>query len=396
MTMQDFTYWVPTKVYSGKGAVRKELGGLAAGLGKKAMILHYGDGIAEKIGALSDVTESLKEAGVDYIEFTGIKPNPVISKVDEGVAICKKEGVDLLIPIGGGSVSDTAKCIAGCYHYDGPGWDVVMDPSLMKDPMPIIAVPTLAATGSDMDDSGMIHSEELHLKKKLGGPDLFPKYSVQDPTYTLNLPMKQTAAGIADIMSHISEVYFSKTEGAIFADTIMEALMRICLECGKILAKDPTNYDARANLMWTASWGCNGLFYTGKILRRWSVHPMEHELGSFYDDPHGQGIAILTPVWMRYVLNDDTVDMFVNFAKNVMGIAESDDKFAMANAGIDELERLYQSWGIPKNLRESGIGITDESKFDIMAEQAIGPTGAISGFVPLSKEDVINIYRAAL
>lgn len=394
--MQDFTYWVPTKVYNGKGVVRKELGGLAAGLGKKAMILHYGDGIAEKIGALSDVTESLKEAGVDFIEFTGIKPNPVISKVDEGINICKKEGIDLLIPIGGGSVSDTAKCIAGCYHYNGPGWDVVMDPSLVKDPMPIIAVPTLAATGSDMDNSGMIHNEELHLKKSLGNPGLFPKYSIQDPTYTLNLPMKQTAAGIADIMSHISEVYFSKTEGAIFADTVMEALMRICLECGKILAKEPTNYDARANLMWTASWGCNGLFYTGKILRRWSVHPMEHELGSFYDDPHGQGIAILTPVWMRYVLNDDTVGMFVNFAKNVMGIAECDDKFAMANAGIDELERLYQSWGIPKNLRESGIGITDESKFDIMAEQAIGPTGAINGFVPLSKEDVINIYRTAL
>lgn len=394
--MEKFTYWVPTKVIHGKGVVRENIGALASGIGKKAMILHYGDGVVEKIGAYADVTESLTEAGVEYIDFTGIKPNPVITRVDEGIEVCKKENIDLLIPIGGGSVSDTAKCIAGCYHYDGPAWDVVEDPSLVQNPLPIIAVPTLAATGSEMDNSGMIHNDDLHVKKILGNPGLFPKYALQDPAYTLKLPMKMTAAGIADIISHISEGYFSKTDGAYLADAFSEALMKTCIECGKILAKTPEDYAARANLMWASSWGCNGLSTTGKIGRRWSVHPMEHELGSFYDDPHGQGIAILTPVWMRYVLNDDTVDMFVSFAKNVMSIPQSDDKFAMAKAGIDELERLYQSWGIPRSLRESGIGITDESKFEIMAEQAIGPAGAINGFIKLSKEDVINIYRAAL
>lgn len=397
--MQNFTYFVPTKVIQGKGIVKEQLGTLAAGLGKKAMILSYGDGVVEKIGALGDVTESLKAAGVDYIIYDKVQPNPLSSTVDDAVGVCRAEGIDLLIPIGGGSVSDTAKCVAGCFNYDGPAITITRDGSIIKDPLPIIVIPTLAATGSDMDNSGMIHDDELHVKKRFGTDALYPKYSLQDPTYTLNLPMKQTAAGIADLVSHISEGYFSRQDGMNYSDNVSEALMKTAIECGKILAEDLTNYDARANLMFTASWGCNGLSSCGRLFKRWSVHPLEHEVAGVYNDPHGQGIAIITTVWMNYVLEhftDEVVDQFARFAVNVLGLPVQDDKKALAQAGIDELERLYQSWGIPKSLSESGIGITDDSKFEYMAEIAMGPAGAINGAVTLQKEDILNIYKAAL
>ena len=351
--------------------------------------------MVEKIGVYKAVTDSLKANGIDYAELTGIMPNPHITKVDEGVALARREGVDLLIPIGGGSCIDTAKCIAGCYGYDGPAWDVILDKSLVRDCLPIIAVPTLAATGSDMDPGAMVHNEATHEKKQLLHPDVFPKYSLLDPEYTYSVPRKQTAFGVADIMSHIMEVYFSKTEGAFLADRIMEAMLRTCVKYGTIACNDPYNYEARANLLWVAAWGCNGFTGCGKKPCRWSVHPMEHEIAAFYNDPHGQGIAILTAPWMRYVLNDYTADMFAAFGVNVLDLEPSEDKFETANRAIDALENLFRSWGIPKNLRESGIGLTDDSKFEIMAEKAIGTADKLNGCVPLSKEDIINIYQAA-
>ena len=192
------------------------------------------------------------------------------------------------------------------------------------------------------------------------------------------------------------EVYFSKTPGAFFSDRIMEAMLKTGVKYGTIACcEDPSNYEARANLLWAASWGCNGFFDCGKIGRRWSVHPMEHQLGAYYDETHGIGIAILTPHWMRYILNEDTKDMFATFGINVLGLSAEGDTMYTAKKAIDTLEALFRSWGIPENLRESGIGITDKSKFEIMAEKALGPAGRINGFVPLDKQDVINIYDAA-
>ncbi len=391
--MQNFYYSVPTKAYFGKGVVSK-IGELAKEFGSKAMLI-YGKGSIKKIGLYDTVVNSLKENGVEYVELTDIMPNPHITKVDEGVALARKEGVGLLIPLGGGSCIDTAKCIAGCYGYDGPAWDVILNKSLVKECLPIIAVPTLAATGSDMDAGAMIHNEATHEKKQLMHPDLFPKYSLLDPEYTYSVSKKQTAFGVADIMSHIMEVYFSKTEGAFLADRIMEAMLKTCVKYGTIACNDPKNYEARANLLWVAAWGCNGFTGCGKIPCRWSVHPLEHEIAAFYNDPHGQGIAILTTSWMRYVLNDYTADMFATFGVNVLDLEPSADKYETAKRAIDTLENLFRSWGIPQNLRESGIGLTDDSKFEIMAEKAIGAADKINGCVPLSKEDVINIYKAA-
>ncbi|MGI5853057.1 MAG: iron-containing alcohol dehydrogenase [Bacillota bacterium] len=393
--MQDFYYSVPTKVFFGKGVAAK-VGELARRFGTKAMVLHYGDGVVEKIGLYDIVINSLKENGVDYVELKDIRPNPRISKVDEGVSICRKEGVKVLIPLGGGSCTDTAKGIASCVNYDGPAWDVVLDSSLAKDNLPVIAIPTIAATGSDMDSDAMLCNEATNDKMSLNIPAQFPAYSLLDPTYTCTVPRRQTAAGTADIMSHIMEVYFSKTPGAFFPDRIMEAMLKTCVKYGTIACcEDTTNYEARANLLWAASWGCNGFFDCGKIGRRWSVHPMEHQLGAYYDETHGIGIAILTPHWMRYILNDDTKDMFATFGMNVLGLSAEGDTMITAKKAIDTLEELFHKWGIPKNLRESGIGITDKSKFEIMAEKALGPAGRINGFVPLDKKDVINIYDAA-
>ena len=393
--MQDFYYSVPTKVFFGKGVAGK-VGELSRQYGTKALLVHYGDGVAEKIGLYDTVMDSMKEAGVEVFELKDIKPNPQIAKVDEGVAICKKEGINVIVALGGGSTIDTAKGVSSCAHYDGPAWDVVLDSSLAKDNLPIIAIPTVAATGSDMDSDAMLCNEATDDKLSLNIPPQFPAYSLSDPTYTCTVPRRQTAAGTADIMSHIMECYFSPTPGAFFPDRIMEAMLKTCVKYGTIACnEDPTSYEARANLLWTASWGCNGFFDCGKIGRRWSVHPMEHQLGAYYNDTHGIGCAILTPHWMRYILNEDTKDMFATFGMNVFGLEAEGDTMRTAKKAIDTLEALFQSWGITKNLREALPTMTDQSKFEIMAEKALGPAGRINGFVPLTKEDVINIYKAA-
>ncbi len=391
--MQDFSFSVPTKAFFGKGVAEKA-GELARQFGTKALLV-YGKSSVKKIGLYDTVVKSLKDNGVEYVELTDIQPNPRITKVDEGVALCRKENVQVIIPLGGGSCIDTAKAIGSCVHYDGPAWDVVLDSSLAKDNLPVIAIPTLAATGSDMDSDAMICNEATNDKMSLNIPAQFPAYALLDPSYTCSVSRRQTAAGTADIMSHIMEVYFSKTPGAFLPDRLMEAMLKTCVKYGTIACEDPNNYEARANLLWTASWGCNGFVDCGKIGRRWSVHPIEHQLGAYYDETHGIGIALITIQWMRYILNDDTKDMFATFGQNVLGLSAEGDTMITAKKAIDTLEELFQSWGIPKNLRESGINITDKSKFDIMAEKALGPAGRINGFVPLDKQDVINIYDAA-
>lgn len=392
--MQNFLFSIPTKVYFGKDTA-KRAGELARECSDKALIV-YGGGSIKKNGAYEDVTVSLKENGVEYFELAGVQPNPRIESVDEGVKICRENGIGVLIPIGGGSVIDCAKGIAAAVNYEGPAWDIVLDGSKIKDCLPIIAVPTMAASGSEMDSGAMLINTETKDKLGIGSAQLFPKYSLMDPVYTFTIPKKQTAAGAADIMSHIFEVYFSKTEGAYMPDRMMESVLRTVVRYGKTAIEKPDDYEARANLMWASSWGCNGFFNCGKIGRRWSVHPIEHQLGAYYDETHGIGLAILTPHWMRYILNDETVDMFADYGKYVFDIDSGLDRYDIANKAIERTEQLFASWGIPKNLRESGIGITDDSKFEIMAEKALGPAGSINAFFKLGKEDVINIYRAAL
>ena len=391
--MENFMFSIPTKIFFGKGVAEKA-GELAGEFSKKALVI-YGGGSVKKNGSYQDVTKSLQAAGIEYEELSGILPNPRIDAVDTGVEICRKKEIGVLIAIGGGSVIDTAKGIAAAWKYEGPAWDIVLDGSLIGECLPIIAVPTMAASGSEMDSGAMLINPDTKDKMGIGNAQLFPKYSLMDPTYTCTIPAKQTAAGAADIMSHIFEVYFSKTPGAYMQDRMMESVLKTVVKYGKKAIDEPDDYEARANLMWASSWGCNGFFADGKIGRRWSVHPIEHQLGAYYDETHGIGLAILTPHWMRYILNDDTVDMFADYGKYVFEIPEQEDRYAMAHAAIDATKELFDSWGIPANLRESGIGLTDDSLFEIMAEKALGPAGMINAYVKLDKQAVIDIYKAA-
>lgn len=386
--MQNFIYNIPTSVYFGEGQI-KEIGRLAAGIGKKALIV-YGGGSIKKNGLFDIATKYLDEADVSYLEFGGVEPNPKIESVRMGVDICKKEEIDMLIPIGGGSVIDCAKAIAIGSKYDKDPWDLVEDTSKITGALPIITVLTIAATGTEMDFYAVISNMKINDKISIDHPCMFPKYSILDPTYTESVSAYQTASGTADIMSHVFEVYFQKCGDTFIQDQFMEGIMRTCIKYGAVAVDNPSDYDARANLMWASSWAINGMIACGKA-GPWVCHPIEHQLSAFYDVTHGMGLAVIIPHWMRKILDEDMVDVFVNYGVHVFGINKELDKYEIANLSIDMTRQWFDSMNIPKTLRE--LGITEKDKFDIMAKKAA--KGLDKAYHLLTQEDVLDILEAA-
>ena len=385
--MQNFVYDIPTIVYFGKGQI-ENLGRLAAECGKKALIV-YGGGSIKKNGLFDTAITKLKEFDVDYVELGGVEPNPKIESVRKGVEICKKENIDVIIPIGGGSVIDCAKGIAIGAKYDGDAWDLVVDTGKIKEALPVITVLTIAATGTEMDFYAVISNMEVNDKISIDNRCMFPKYSILDPTYTETVSAYQTASGTADIMSHVFEVYFQKCGDTFIQDSFMEAIMKTCVKYGKKAIDTPDDYDARANLMWASSWAINGMIDCGKA-GAWVCHPIEHQLSAFYDITHGMGLAVIIPHWMQKILDDSIVDVFVSYGVNVFGIDASLPKYDIANLAIEKTREFFDSMNIPKTLRE--LGITEKSKFDIMAEKAA--KGLDKAYCPLTKEDVLEIFEA--
>ena len=386
--MQNFVYDIPTIVYFGKGQI-ENLGRLAAECGKKALIV-YGGGSIKKNGLFDTAITKLKESDVDYVELGGVEPNPKIESVRKGVEICKKGNIDVIIPIGGGSVIDCAKGIAIGAKYDGDAWDLVVDTGKIKEALPVITVLTIAATGTEMDFYAVISNMEVNDKISIDNRCMFPKYSILDPTYTETVSAYQTASGTADIMSHVFEVYFQKCGDTFIQDSFMEAIMKTCVKYGKKAIDTPDDYDARANLMWASSWAINGMIACGKA-GAWVCHPIEHQLSAFYDITHGMGLAVIIPHWMQKILDDSIVDVFVSYGVNVFGIDASLPKYDIANLAIEKTREFFDSMNIPKTLRE--LGITEKSKFDIMAEKAA--KGLDKAYCPLTKEDVLEIFEAA-
>ena len=331
----------------------------------------------------------LKDAGLTVFELSGVEPNPKIETVRKGVEICKNEGIDMVLAIGGGSTIDCSKVVAAGARYDGDAWDLVLDGSKVKAALPIFDVLTLSATGTEMDPFAVISDMSKNEKWGTGSPYMVPTMSILNPEYTFSVSKKQTAAGTADMMSHTMENYFSM-ENADCQKFMAEGLLRTMIKNGPAALAQPDNYEARANLMWAGTHAINGVVGDG-CSPAWCVHPMEHELSAFYDITHGEGLAILTPAWMEHILNDDTLPMFVEFAKNVWGLC-GDDDYALAHAGIDALKKFFfETMGIPANLR--AVGITDDRNFEVMAKKAC--EGSKGSFVPLSKDDIVEIYRAA-
>ncbi len=385
--MKNFLYDIGTKIYFGEGQI-VHLPEAIKPYAQKVLLV-YGGGSIKKSGLYDTVTRLFRENGIQWQELPGVEPNPRITSVNAGARLCREHGLEGVVAVGGGSTIDCSKAIAEAAAYDGDAWDLVLKKAPITKVLPVFSVLTLAATGSEMDCGAVISNMDTNDKLVITHPDARPKASILDPTYTYTVSAYQTAAGTADIMSHILETYFSRVSTAGLQDRMAEALLKTCIQYGPIACNDPANYEARANLMWTSSLAINGLLSLGKGTP-WSVHSMEHELSAYFDITHGVGLAILTPAWMRYVLDDSSVDKFAEYAFNVWNIPMSDDRYAMAREAIDRTQQFFtKELKIAAALRE--VGIT-EDKLEIMAEKAARTLG--SAYKPLAKEDVLAIYRA--
>ncbi|QEH70372.1 iron-containing alcohol dehydrogenase [Cellulosilyticum sp. WCF-2] len=386
--MDNFIFNAYTKIYFGKGMI-KNLPEAIEVHGKNVLLV-YGGGSIKRNGIYDEVKTLLSECKI--IELSGVDPNPRIETVREGVRLCKEHQIDVILAAGGGSVIDCAKVIGAGYYYDGDAWDLVVEPNKITEVLPIVTILTLAATGSEMNKNAVISNMTINEKLGTGSMNMIPQASILDPEYLYTLPAIQTAAGTADIMSHIFENYFKKEEDTFIQNKLAEGLLETCIKYCPIALKEPENYEARANLMWASTLALNGLVGAGKP-GSWTCHPIEHELSAFYDITHGIGLAIVTPRWMRHILNEQTVGKFVAYAKNVWHLPEMTDPFAYANAAIDATEEFFKNCGIPMTFSEIGI---NEEHFEVMAEKAVRIGGLGEAYVPLTKEDVISILNMCL
>ena len=387
--MQNFDYQTPTRLIFGKGVI-SNLPEVMKPLGRK-ILMTYGSGSIKKIGLYDKVKELL--ADFEIYELSDIQPNPKYDpSVLDGVRICKENGIDAILAVGGGSVLDCSKAIAAGAKYDGDPWDLITYKVLAKDALPIVDILTLAATGSEYDCGGVISRTETNDKIGYMDPHLFPVCSILDPVYTFSVSKKQTAAGCADAMNHVMEQYFSE-DTTLLNDGFCEAELKSLMENTKIALENPEDYRARAELMLCCTYGCNGILSLGNSASGCPCHGMEHALSAYYDITHGEGLAILTPRWMKHILSDKTVDRFVKYGVNVFGIDSSLDRYEIADQAIEATYKFFESIGIPMHLREVGI---DESRIEEMAHHIAVNEGLENAYVPLTEKDIVEILKASL
>ncbi|KAF1304364.1 iron-containing alcohol dehydrogenase [Enterococcus saccharolyticus] len=390
--MENFNFHVTTDIRFGKDRL-SELPEVLNVFGKKVLLV-YGGGSIKRNGLYDRVVQLLTDNGSTIVELSGVEPNPRIETVTKGAQLCRAHQIDVILAVGGGSVIDCSKAIAGGTFVEGDLWENLVLKRRYNGPaLPLVTILTLAATGSEMNSGGVISNMATQQKLGMGGKNLLPKASFLDPTNTFTVNAYQTTAGSADIFSHLMENYFNATPGTDVQDGVAEGLMKTVIKNLPIALKDPENYDARANLMWASTLALNGLTGSGKQ-GTWSCHAMEHELSAFYDITHGMGLAILTPRWMAHILNDVTVPKFARFAKEVWGIQDENPEQA-AKKGIQALYDFFLENGVPMTL--PAVGIDTEKDFEKMAQQAVAhSTIATSAFVPLSEKDVVAIYQACM
>ena len=388
--MQNFDYMTPTRLIFGKGVVDEKLAAVMSGFGEK-ILLTYGGGSIKKIGLYDKVKELLKDH--ELYELSGIQPNPKYDpSVLDGVKICKENKIDVILSVGGGSVLDCSKAIAAGAKYDGDPWDLISYKVKAQAALPIVDIITLAATGSEYDMGGVISRTETNDKIGYMDPHLYPAVSFLDPTYTFTVSKKQTAAGCADAMNHIMEQYFCE-DSTLLNDGFMEAGLKSLMVNAKKCLENPEDYTARAEMMLDCTYGCNGIYSLGNSQSGWPCHGMEHALSAYYDITHGEGLAIITPRWMKHILSEKTVGRFVKYGVNVFGIDPDQDPFEIANRAIDATYKFFESIGIPMHLKEVGI---DESRIDEMAKHVADNEGLEYAWAPLGQKDIADIFRASL
>lgn len=394
VTMENFAYYTPTKVVFGKDE-EKNVGKLAKDFGAKKVLIHYGGGSAVRSGLIDRIKTSLSEENIAFVELGGVKPNPRLSLIYEGIKLAKENGVDFILAVGGGSVIDSAKGIG--YGVANPDieevWDLYIGKKKTQKCTPIGVVLTIAAAGSEMSGGSVVTKEDEQLKRSYGCDNARPKFAIMNPELTYTLPKYQIACGVVDIMMHTMERYFSPVGNLELTDKIAEGLLKTMIKYGKLSLENPNNYEARAEIMWASSLAHNGLTGCGGI-GDWSTHQLEHDLGGVYDIAHGAGLAAVWGSWARYVFKENP-RRFAQFAENVFGIEKIGTDEEMAIKGIEAMENFYKDIEMPISISETGITLSDED-VEMLAEKCSNNgTRYIGSFKKLFKEDMAKIYSMA-
>lgn len=386
--MLNFTFSNETKIIFGKD-VENQVGQETALWGKK-VLLHYGGGHIVRSGLKEKVEKSLQAAGVDFVELGGVQPNPRLSLVQEGITLAREEQVDFILAVGGGSVIDSAKAIAIGVPYDGNVWDFYAGVAQAQQTLPIGVVLTIPAAGSESSTSSVITNEDGWLKRGYGEIIMRPKFALMNPELTYSLPPYQTACGVADMMAHVMERYFTNEPEVGFTDRLCEATLRSIIQEAVIVLKEPENYGARANLMWAGTIAHNDLLDTGR-LGDWASHNIEHELSALYDLAHGAGLAIVFPAWMKYVYKQD-LNRFVQFAVEVFGVEQDyQNPERTILEGIRRLEAFFTQIGLPTSLEDANI--PSDRLEEMAAKSTQNNSQTLGNFVPLNQGDVLEIYK---
>lgn len=393
--MRNFEYYTPTRVIFGKDT-HLQVGSLLKEQGCHKVLIHYGGNSAVRSGLMDEVKNSLKDAGVEFVTLGGVVPNPRLSKVREGMELCRREGVDFLLAVGGGSVIDSCKAIG--YGVANPWtdvWNFFLKTETPKACLPVAAILTIAASGSEMSNSCVITNEDGWLKRGSIKSDFCrPKFAILNPRLTYTLPQYQTESGCVDILMHTMERYFVNIETMEITDSISEALMQTVIYNARILMKEPGNYNARAEIMWAGSLSHNGLTGCGTAGGDWACHQLEHELGGMFDVAHGAGLAAIWGSWARYVYQENP-ERFAQFATNVFDIPCGVDFEKTALAGIEAMEEFFRSVEMPTSLGELGLELTDAQIHELAFKCSFEDTRTIGGIKQLNRKDMEKIYSMA-
>lgn len=389
--MENFDFLSPTKIIFGKDT-ESRVGDEVKKYSSK-ILLHYGGGSIKKSGLYEKVTSSLKNAGVEFIELTGVKPNPRLSLVHEGIKLCRENGVNFILAVGGGSVIDSAKAISVGIPYSGDVWDFYAGKNTPAESIPVGVILTIAGAGSEASKNSVITNEDGWYKRGLASELIRPKFAVMNPELTCTLPPYQTAAGATDIMAHVMERYFTNVTNVDFTDRLCEAALKTLIKNIPLALENPNDYNPRAEIMWAGTIAHNDFLATGRI-GDWASHQIEHELSGIYDVTHGAGLAVIFPAWMKYVYKHN-LKRFIQFAVRVLDVDqdfESPERTILD--GISRLESFFKSIGMPTTLHELGI---PEDRLEEMAEKCrMKPEGTIGEIMKLKNKDVLNILKIAL
>jgi alcohol dehydrogenase YqhD (iron-dependent ADH family) len=389
--MENFTYQNPTKLIFGKNQLT-QLKNEVSQYGSK-ILLVYGGGSIKRNGLYDEVISLLKEQDTTVFELSGVEPNPRITTVKKGVEICKIEGIELILAVGGGSVIDCSKLIAAGAKYEGDPWDIVTKKTIVKAALPIGVILTIAATGSEMNGSSVITNWETNEKYGWGSPYVYPRFSILDPVNTFTVPKNQTIYGMVDMMAHTFEHYYHTASHTDYQDRMCESLLITVMETAPKLLNDLENYEYRSTILYCGTFALNGMISMGNRGGDWATHNLEHAVSAVYDIPHGGGLAILFPNWMKHVLSVNP-ERFKQMAVRVFGV--NPDGKSVEEVGLEGIAKLQEFWhsiGAPTRLADYGI---DDSKLDLMIDRAMAERDSFGKFKLLTRDDVEAIYRASL